>query len=206
MTDDLRSLLQGMPVRPPYVLVGHSIGGFIVRLYSHSYPEDVAGVVLVDASHPDRWIKTLAILPESAGEDDRVRDYRNWLKLVVQPAATPEGMDVDASAAQVRATGTLGNRPLVVLSRSPDSKATLPLPALEAAKVEKVWQDLQLDQMTLSTASTHRFASRAGHNIPIEEPNVVVAAIEQVVGAVRRLRHKSSQDIRSDNVLVLWIN
>ena len=50
---ELHALLQAADIAPPYVLVGHSVGGFDVRLYASLYPTEVAGMVLVDASHPD---------------------------------------------------------------------------------------------------------------------------------------------------------
>lgn len=50
--DDLRTALHRAGVAPPYILAGHSIGGFIVHLFAASYPGEVAGIVLIDASHP----------------------------------------------------------------------------------------------------------------------------------------------------------
>jgi pimeloyl-ACP methyl ester carboxylesterase len=57
----LRSLLQCANVTPPYVLVGHSMGGFFIRVFADLFPEAVAGVVLVDASHPDQQRRSSAI-------------------------------------------------------------------------------------------------------------------------------------------------
>ena len=51
---DLHALLRAAGVPGPYVLVGHSLGGLFVRLYAATYPEEVAGLVLVDA-----WSETL---------------------------------------------------------------------------------------------------------------------------------------------------
>jgi pimeloyl-ACP methyl ester carboxylesterase len=52
--DDLHALLETATIPPPYVLVGHSVGGLYVRLYAARHPEQVAGLVLVDSSHPDQ--------------------------------------------------------------------------------------------------------------------------------------------------------
>jgi pimeloyl-ACP methyl ester carboxylesterase len=54
IVDDLHALLDATRIPPPYVLVGHSVGGFHVRLYAARHPEQVAGLVLVDSSHPDQ--------------------------------------------------------------------------------------------------------------------------------------------------------
>jgi pimeloyl-ACP methyl ester carboxylesterase len=53
--EELRALLQAAHLPPPYVLVGHSFGGCVVRLYASRYPDEVAGLILVDALHPDEW-------------------------------------------------------------------------------------------------------------------------------------------------------
>src|SRR5215212_5536927 len=52
---DLHALLAAAAVPGPYVLVGHSVGGLFVRLYASTYPDDVVGMVLVDATHEDYW-------------------------------------------------------------------------------------------------------------------------------------------------------
>jgi pimeloyl-ACP methyl ester carboxylesterase len=53
--DDLHTALQAAGVGGPYVVVGHSYGGLVVRAFADLYPDQVAGMVLVDASHPDQW-------------------------------------------------------------------------------------------------------------------------------------------------------
>lgn len=54
MVADLHALLKAAGIPPPYVLVGHSLGGLLMRLYQTTHPEQVAGMVLVDSSHPDQ--------------------------------------------------------------------------------------------------------------------------------------------------------
>jgi pimeloyl-ACP methyl ester carboxylesterase len=66
---ELTLLLQAAGEKGPYIMVGHSIGGYFVQSFTHQNPDAVAGVVLVDASHPDTIRRTLEILPEASREE-----------------------------------------------------------------------------------------------------------------------------------------
>ena len=57
MVSELHSLLAAAKIEKPFVLAGHSFGGALVRIYAHDYQEDVAGIVLVDATHEDLFIR-----------------------------------------------------------------------------------------------------------------------------------------------------
>jgi pimeloyl-ACP methyl ester carboxylesterase len=57
IADELRVLLERANVAPPYVVVGHSFGGLVMRIFAARYPSDVAGMVLVDPAHPEDWVK-----------------------------------------------------------------------------------------------------------------------------------------------------
>jgi len=63
IVNDLHELLQRAPVAGPYVLVGHSIGGEYVRIFTAKFPSEVAGVVLVDSTHPDQREPPLMLSP-----------------------------------------------------------------------------------------------------------------------------------------------
>jgi pimeloyl-ACP methyl ester carboxylesterase len=84
MVDDLHALLGVAGIPAPYVLVGHSVGGLLVRLYAGRYPEEVAGLVLVDSSHPDQW-------QELAKLDWRRSGPAWWLR-VARSAVRPLGL------------------------------------------------------------------------------------------------------------------
>src|SRR5581483_7934196 len=56
MSEELHTLLANAGEKPPYILVGHSFGAFDVRMYAHKFPDEVAGLVLVDGSHPDELL------------------------------------------------------------------------------------------------------------------------------------------------------
>lgn len=59
--DRLRAILTCVGASPPFVLVGHSMGGLLIRVFVERYPNEVAGVVLIDAAHPDQHLRSPAI-------------------------------------------------------------------------------------------------------------------------------------------------
>ena len=87
IADDLHALLQAAVIEPPYVLVGHSSGGFNVRVYAHRYPDEVAGLVLVDAAHEGQR-KRLPRRPLAARMIDEVR----WRWMYLYPLGARFGL------------------------------------------------------------------------------------------------------------------
>lgn len=66
--DDLKVLFSNAGIEPPYVLAGHSYGGYIARLYAHAYPDEMAGLVMIDSAHEDQWTSYPQSIRESAEE------------------------------------------------------------------------------------------------------------------------------------------
>ncbi len=62
-SEDLHALLQAAHIKPPYILVGHSMAGMNVRVYADKYPDDVAGLVIVDGSHEDQTERMWSVDP-----------------------------------------------------------------------------------------------------------------------------------------------
>ena len=186
---DLHALLRAARVPGPYVLVGHSLGGLFVRLYAATYPDEVAGLVLVDSSHEDQFVRLRALLtPEQWATVERTALAR--LELPGYPEL--EWVDFEASFDQLRlaaAARPLRPLPLVVLSRGrgPEAaEAPEGFPPEALAAQERLWQELQASLAALTPGARHVVATQSGHYVQLEQPELVIAAVREVVEAVRR--------------------
>lgn len=178
---DLHALLAAAAVPGPYVLVGHSIGGLVVRLYASTYPEEVAGMVLVDATHEDNFAR----LEELVGPDLWAAVIDQFAQAVAQGALEPVDLaDLGAQVKAARSASPLRPMPLVVLSHTQPPDVG-PLPGWPVAAEERMWQALQADQAGLVANSRHVAAERSGHYIQQDRPDLVIDAVRQVVEAVR---------------------
>ena len=188
---DLHALLRASGEAGPYVLVGHSYGGLVVRLYASTSPEDVSGLVLVDAlsegirdaETPEQWAIQRKLIEGDVRES-----------LVLYPAL--ERIDADRSFDQVRAAPPLRPLPLVVLSADrpwgpqvPSMIAAGKLPAdippgfgyvTDAA--QKTAQERLAE---LVPNAKHITNTNSGHEIHKERPQLVIDSIREVIEAVR---------------------
>lgn len=202
---ELHAVLAAAGEAPPYVLVGHSVGGLLVRVYDGRYPGEAAGFVFVDASHPEQDRRFPAevrrVIERGKGEPDR-----RWLFRLAAPyrifapeRATPrtaywwrslpegvmtEGRQIDAMSEQAARTGPLGDRPVVVLTAA----VARQMPGISAegnAAMRRTWLELHREMAALSTNADHRVVEGASHYIHRDRPQAVVAAVRDVVTAVR---------------------
>jgi pimeloyl-ACP methyl ester carboxylesterase len=153
MAGETYRLLRAAGVTGPYVMVGHSYGGMLVRLFAFAHPQETAAVVLVDASsarqYEGRWLAT----------------DEPWFD-------GPTLVDKIVSAAELNAITSLGSIPLVVLTQS-----DMP------ADFEVDWSHFQDELATLSTNSLHMVAHPSGHMIMNDQGPLVVESIKAVLEA-----------------------
>jgi pimeloyl-ACP methyl ester carboxylesterase len=168
--DDLAALLRAADVPAPYVLVGSSFGGYIVRLFAAAHPDEVAGMVLVDASHEDQARRLAEVLTQE-----------QLARLMLTAPRNIEGMDLPATWEEMRSAGPLPHIPLIVLSAQADKPAPAGFP-IDA--MNQIWRELQDDLATLSPDSMH-LAVNTHHAIALDRPDVVVDAVRRVIEAVR---------------------
>jgi pimeloyl-ACP methyl ester carboxylesterase len=157
MAEELHRLLDVLEIKEPVVLVGHSYGGMPVRAFEGGYPSDVAGMVLIDvSSEPEVPIY------------ERL-DAGPWIDRT-------DRIDIHATVRELHAAGDLGDIPLVVVTAGiieDEWLATVPDLAARA----------QARLAGLSSNAYEVVASDSGHFVHRDAPDVVLAAIEEVVAA-----------------------
>jgi pimeloyl-ACP methyl ester carboxylesterase len=197
--DDLHALLVAAHEPAPYVLVGHSYGGLIARLYARTYPHDAAGLVLVDAlteglqeaETPEQWAIQRVLMEGDTRES-----------VTLYPAL--ERIDPDRSFDQMRAAPPLSPLPLIVLSA--DRPWGPQLPALIAngtlpsdvppdfGYVTDAAQKTAQDRLAaLVPGARHVTHTNSGHEIHKEQPRLVTEAVIDVVDAVRAGKTRLAQ-------------
>ncbi|HJS28937.1 MAG TPA: alpha/beta hydrolase [Anaerolineales bacterium] len=199
---ELHTLLQNARLPGPYVMVGHSLGGFDVRVFVNDYSSEVAGIVLVDSMNPKQIIQS----PTEAHS---------------QPESRSQPFSLQAALARFGVVRLITKVPGIAPSVSPNEEAYYPLyvrpqslqattsefqglPAAGAqaaavrtfgdlpliiltAKMNNLpgWPEWQTELLQLSSNSQQLFAENSGHNIQIDEPEAAVAAILKMVELVR---------------------
>jgi pimeloyl-ACP methyl ester carboxylesterase len=204
IAQNLHMLLTNTAVRPPYVLVGHSLGGIHIRVYQSLYPSDVVGMVLVDSGHPDQedrlppemkkiqsrlYLKSklwgLAVplgIPRLLGACGVTVDC-HWQTVKAREA---EVQAIAASADEARHTGSLDSMPLVVVSHDPEKGATPGLiPPEVSQRFEHQWIQMQEELARLSTNGSRVVAIGSTDYVQIDRGDMVVAAIQKVLDAAR---------------------
>ena len=187
---ELNLLINKAEIPGPFVLVGHSFGGFTARYLAAKFPKNVVGLVLVDSSHPEQIYRLSALdntkqKPLVTGRnnfapEDFSKFEKKWYFLNSSRKATFAQMGelkyFKESAYQVKHSGPIKDIPVAVLSRGIGQ-----LPELNGVSLENEWQDMQKDLLKLSRNSWHLIVTDSGHEIHREAPNHVIENILKVV-------------------------
>jgi pimeloyl-ACP methyl ester carboxylesterase len=159
MAEELHRLLDVLEIPLPVVLVAHSYGGMVVRAFEGTYPNDVAGMVLIDVSSEPE-VPVYERLHAGPWIDDS------------------DKIDIHATVRELHAAGDLGDIPLVVVTAGIIDDEWL-------ATVPKLAARAQARLAGLSSNAIQVVATDSRHFVHQDAPDVVLAAIAQVVEAAR---------------------
>lgn len=186
VVSDLHVLLQAAEVPGPYVLAGHSLGGLFARLYASTYPDEVVGLVLVDAYSemledvmpPERW-QALVRLNQGLSADEVIP---------IAGYGDVETLPFGANNAVVReavTTSPLRPMPLAVLAHGKPFVLSEDTQGFTSAEMEGYIQAANQAKVALVPQARYTVATESGHDIHQDQPEVVIEATRQVVAGVR---------------------
>ena len=174
LVSSLTALLTEAQQPPPYLMVGHSLGGLIVNLFARTYPALVAGAVLIEATAPGD--------PERmAQHEPRLqRLIRGMLRKVSPPSPLAEIEQVMTTVAEVRQAPPFPAIPLVVVTGTQPAMRWATAPEALEARAEH-----QRQLVGLSPLGRQIEATRSGHFPQLSEPHLVIGAIREVLDQIR---------------------
>jgi pimeloyl-ACP methyl ester carboxylesterase len=203
VTSELHALLTKAGIEGPYVLGCHSFGGLYMQTYAARYPDEVAGVALVDSSQPDQFsyqsVTRDSYEPQKYAVSSlaaRLGIVRLFYKLSPAPpelphqqraqidALGPSTQQVSTTALELRATPQTTTQ-----ARGLRSLGDKPLAVVSAGTQEAEWLELQDDLATLSSNSTHRIVKGATHTSVLDDRSDAQATSEAIVEAVEAVRN-----------------
>jgi pimeloyl-ACP methyl ester carboxylesterase len=175
--NDLQRLLDGAHIEPPEVLVGHSYGGLLARLFARAHAKAIAGIVLIDAMGRDQTRRQLAIWPKSQAKALR--------RSVARPVR--DGVDLASSEALASRVMSLSDTPLAVVTAGRHDAEWGHVPPRLARALDRQWVTMQDELAALSSDHVHVVALRSDHSVQRSDgqPGVVIRAVQAVVRAAR---------------------
>lgn len=214
IAQELHAALLATGEKAPFVLVGHSFGGYNVRVFHGKYPEWTVGMVLADSTQEDQYTRLpKSWLAMSGAALERAQAQARWapaaiglgwtrLRLAMQgidgghllldsryvKARASEFESIRESGEQARAAGPLGAKPLIVLTGGqPDPSLRTKLGDADAEAFHSAWvNELQPKLAALSSRGKRIVLPDSGHDVPFDRPDAIVDAVREVVEQVRR--------------------
>ncbi|MEX0951843.1 MAG: alpha/beta hydrolase, partial [Gammaproteobacteria bacterium] len=197
IVDEFEYLLNVAQLTPPYILVGHSFGGYNMQYYAKQHPENVAALVLVDASHTEqaqrlsdatvqrrrigkpRMVTMLANIDIIKKYPQDVQPYILALLGNRKALYTRENelANFTHSATEVNRAGALPILPLTVISRGKRVWSQDPLGDAREAQ----WKAMQSELAAQSPLGQHVIAEHSGHMVHLDEPYVIAQAIRALL-------------------------
>jgi len=211
MVKELHTLLANANIDAPYILVGHSFGGALVRLYAHNYPDEIVGMVLVDAAPDDLFIRVSSwgnAIDGKLGLYRTLAPMSSFGLLTFIPESIPNRGLPDDVLAQYRAIAVSTNYFQTGVAENEAFESNLaevrsanvnlgdmplivisrgywdPIPGFSEAENQQawqMWQEMQSELLLLSTDSRQIIATKSEHHIQLQQPELVIDAINDVI-------------------------
>ena len=183
ITKDLKLLLETIEASTQYILVGHSLGGYVIRHFAELYPENVSGMVMIDTYHENLF----KMLRDSVSESD-------WKKYLGTSQANKDTLKgVESETVEFMET-VLSNDRFKIPSEIPVHVLTSLEPLEDTSRFVNVTMDLHemlsLSFVTENDNVNQTITKSSGHFIYLNEPELVISAVDNVI---KRIENKNNR-------------
>ncbi len=177
--DELRALLSALKLEPPYLLVAHSLGGLYAILHAQLFPREVAGVVLVDSTHPEQERR----FGDAGNFAMRAtRSIAAWWDRAFGPGSMTEVVHLNAIADEIAAAGPFPDIPLTVITAG-----VVPPRWQIPADMWDIHLENQRELAALSPRGRQVMAEKSNHFVPKRQPDLIAALVREMLdGAAGR--------------------
>ncbi len=165
--DELRALLRQQGYAPPYILVGHSMGGFYMQYFARRYPNEVQALVLVDSAHPKQ-------VEGNGSIDHYPLVFRLMFDWLASSTTKAEYQGMFSTGREMLALPTVTGKPVIILNAAKALK--------DNSALAKDWNAMRWDLPKLYPGSQQIWVD-SNHDIPHEQPKAVIDAIHAAVTA-----------------------
>lgn len=174
IVENLREALKIVGFAPPYLLVGHSLGGLYTNLFAQLYPNEVAGVVFLESSHPND-----TSLDKYQGKI--VKTINKMFSIFDSLSSKKQFNEVNfvkQTVSQIQQVSSFPDIPVYVITGGKENRM---MP--EEARQKRL--ENQLELLSISPKGKHIIAVKSGHFPQLTEPKVVIATIKDAVQQIR---------------------
>ena len=183
-TDELTAFINAAALKPPFIFVGHSYGGHIIRTYAAQHPNTVAGLVFVDPANEAFFVGLKAI-----DEAKTAAFLEGYVKMVPQrlQAENKVLMAIDEKG-QLPDFGPLPDVPAAVIT---SMVQRYPQYIIHSNEGKKLWRQLHSELFNQFSTASHFTTMDSGHNIALQQPTLVIDAIDKVIKQASKMSQKA---------------
>lgn len=173
--DELKSLLETERIHPPYILVGHSLGGLIARYYAYKYPEEIVGLVLIDCLHED-WFEYI----RTTHSNEEVEMFNKAIDPNQSTGVTKEEWEqFEYNCELIKEIEIPQHIPIRIITATQYGKDQQALGY--HPEDMKVWAKMQASYMNNTKNAKQIITDKSGHSIHLTEPELIINSIEEII-------------------------
>lgn len=195
-TNELQQLIAKANLKPPFIFVGHSYGAHIIRTLAAQHPTEVAGLVFVEPAN-EKFFKRLKQLDKEKTESF-LKVYEKMVPQKLQ-AESKILMAIDEKGV-LPDFGPLPNVPAAILTSMVQEH---PQFIIHSPEGKKIWRDLHTELFNQFTNASHIVTINSGHDIALQEPELVIEAINNVINKASLISKKKRLAAALNNATTL---